>query len=191
MFSSTANSRDGRWVGALSLSAHLSPLAVAYFKTCPSGSQLGSSKVFLRYWQADHLNDRCHQLHKKIVTCQKGNTLSHIFSLLFFFLFSCYDYYSVWMCVYMCVTVARGWLVRHRVRAELSYQQREQCNVQRFLQGAEDLGLRAYDSLVIQNAADIARENDRLRGHVITPPLGERPEPVGTEDDSPRRWATA
>ncbi|XP_034160516.2 unconventional myosin-XVI isoform X2 [Pangasianodon hypophthalmus] len=118
------------------------------------GWQLGSSKVFLRYWQADHLNDRCHQLHKKIVTCQK---------------------------------VARGWLVRHRVRGKLSYQQREQCNVQRFLQGAEDLGLRAYDSLVIQNAADIARENDRLRGHVITPPLGERPEPVGTEDDSPRR----
>ncbi|KAK3568354.1 hypothetical protein QTP86_004946 [Hemibagrus guttatus] len=69
----------------------------------------------------------------------------------------------------------------------MSYQQREQCNVQRFLQGAEDLGLRAYDSLVIQNAADIARENDRLRGHVVTPPLGERPEPVGTEDDSSRR----
>ncbi|TSL16099.1 Unconventional myosin-XVI [Bagarius yarrelli] len=118
------------------------------------GWQLGRSKVFLRYWQADHLNDRCHQLHKKIVTCQK---------------------------------VARGWLVRHRVRARLSYQQREQCNVQRFLQRAEDLGLRAYDSLVIQNAADIARENDRLRDHAVTPPLGERPEPVGTEDDSPRR----
>lgn len=91
------------------------------------------------------------------------------------------------MTVYMYMTVARGWLVRHRVRGKLSYQQREQCNVQRFLQGAEDLGLRVYDSLVIQNAADIARENDRLRGHVITSPLGERPEPVGTEDDSPRR----
>lgn len=35
---------------------------------------MGSSKVFLRYWQADQLNDRCHQLHKKIITCQKGNT---------------------------------------------------------------------------------------------------------------------
>uniref|UniRef100_A0A8B9GMU0 Myosin XVI n=1 Tax=Astyanax mexicanus TaxID=7994 RepID=A0A8B9GMU0_ASTMX len=94
------------------------------------GWQLGTSKVFLRYWQADHLNDRCHQLQKKIVTCQK---------------------------------VVRGWLVRQRVHRRLSYQQREQCNVQRFLQGAEDLGLRAYDSLVIQNAADIARENDRLK----------------------------
>lgn len=87
----------------------------------------------------------------------------------------------------MYVTVARGWLVRTHVRGKLSYQKREECSVERFLQGAEDLGLRVYDSLVIQNAADIARENDRLRGHVVTPPLGERPEPVGTEDDSPRR----
>ncbi|KAL0183868.1 hypothetical protein M9458_019564, partial [Cirrhinus mrigala] len=52
--------------------------------------------------------------------------------------------------------------------------------------GAEDLGMRAYDSLVIQNAADIARENDRLRGHISAPPLGERPEPVGKEEDSPK-----
>lgn len=29
--------------------------------------------MFLRYWQADQLNDRCYQLHKKIITCQKGN----------------------------------------------------------------------------------------------------------------------
>lgn len=36
---------------------------------------MGSSKVFLRYWQADQLNDRCYQLHKKIITCQKGNGL--------------------------------------------------------------------------------------------------------------------
>uniref|UniRef100_A0A4W4GS45 Myosin motor domain-containing protein n=1 Tax=Electrophorus electricus TaxID=8005 RepID=A0A4W4GS45_ELEEL len=118
------------------------------------GWQIGTSKVFLRYWQADHLNDRCHQLHRKIVTCQK---------------------------------VARGWLVRRRNCRRLSYQQREQCTVQHFLQGAEDLGLHAYDNLVIQNAADIARENDRLRGHVLplaAPPLGERPEPVGKEEDS-------
>lgn len=33
---------------------------------------MGSSKVFLRYWQADQLTDRCYQLHKKIITCQKG-----------------------------------------------------------------------------------------------------------------------
>ena len=84
------------------------------------------------------------------------------------------------------MAVVRGWLVRQRIRRRLNYQQKEQCNVQRFLQGAEDLGLRAYDSLVIQNAADIARENDRLRGHTSAP-LGERPEPVGKEEDSPKR----
>uniref|UniRef100_A0A8C1UXT3 Myosin XVI n=1 Tax=Cyprinus carpio TaxID=7962 RepID=A0A8C1UXT3_CYPCA len=118
------------------------------------GWQTGNSKVFLRYWQADHLNDRCHQLHKKIIICQK---------------------------------VVRGWLARQCVRRRLTSRQQEQCTVQRFLQGAEDLGMHAYDSLVIQNAADIARENDRLRGHISAPPLGERPEPVGKEEDSPIR----
>lgn len=37
---------------------------------------MGNSKVFLRYWQADHLNDRCHQLHRKIIVCQKGKVIS-------------------------------------------------------------------------------------------------------------------
>uniref|UniRef100_A0A8C7VKV7 Myosin XVI n=1 Tax=Oncorhynchus mykiss TaxID=8022 RepID=A0A8C7VKV7_ONCMY len=36
-----------------------------------NGFLTSSSKVFLRYWQADQLNDRCHQLHRKIITCQK------------------------------------------------------------------------------------------------------------------------
>uniref|UniRef100_A0A8C1UV62 Myosin XVI n=1 Tax=Cyprinus carpio TaxID=7962 RepID=A0A8C1UV62_CYPCA len=118
------------------------------------GWQTGNSKVFLRYWQADHLNDRCHQLHKKIIICQK---------------------------------VVRGWLARQCVRRRLTSRQQEQCTVQRFLQGAEDLGMHAYDSLVIQNAADIARENDRLRGHISAPPLGERPEPVGRGGNRPIR----
>lgn len=38
---------------------------------------MGSSKVFLRYWQADQLNDRCYKIHKKIITCQKGNGDTH------------------------------------------------------------------------------------------------------------------
>ncbi|XP_051565407.1 unconventional myosin-XVI-like isoform X1 [Myxocyprinus asiaticus] len=118
------------------------------------GWQMGNSKVFLRYWQADHLNDRCHQLHRKIIICQK---------------------------------VVRGWLARQHARRRLASQQQDHCGVQRFLQGAEDLGMCAYDSMVIQNAADIARENDRLRGHISAPPLGERPEPVGKEEDSPKR----
>ena len=65
--------------------------------------------------------------------------------------------------------------------------------MQRFLQGAEDMGLRTYDHLVIQNASDIARESDRLRCNGLrgsvhnSPPLGERPEPVGKEEDQPVR----
>uniref|UniRef100_A0A087Y002 Myosin XVI n=1 Tax=Poecilia formosa TaxID=48698 RepID=A0A087Y002_POEFO len=96
------------------------------------GWQMGSSKVFLRYWQADQLNDRCYQLHKRIITCQK---------------------------------VVRGWLARQRVSHRLSLQHKEESSVQRFLQGAEDIGLQTYDQLVIQNASDIARESDRLRCH--------------------------
>uniref|UniRef100_A0A3B3IBD2 Uncharacterized protein n=1 Tax=Oryzias latipes TaxID=8090 RepID=A0A3B3IBD2_ORYLA len=49
------------------------------------------------------------------------------------------------------------------VRRKLSLHHKEDCSVQRFLQGAEDMGLQTYDQLVIQNAADIARESDRLR----------------------------
>ncbi|KAL0963404.1 hypothetical protein UPYG_G00305910 [Umbra pygmaea] len=123
------------------------------------GWQMGSSKVFLRYWQADQLNERCHQLHRSIVTCQK---------------------------------VVRGWLARRLVRSRLTSQQRNYCSVQRFLQGAEDQGLHTYDHLVIQNASDIARESDRQRchgngQHGNSPPLGERPEPVGKEEDTPKK----
>ncbi|KAF3843141.1 hypothetical protein F7725_001990 [Dissostichus mawsoni] len=126
------------------------------------GWKMGSSKVFLRYWQADQLNDRCYQLHKKIITCQK---------------------------------VVRGWLARQSVHRRLSSQQKEEGGVQRFLQGAEDIGMRTYDHLVIQNASDISRESDRLRCHGNSlinilgnsPPLGERPEPVGKEEDQPMK----
>ncbi|KAK1903550.1 Unconventional myosin-XVI, partial [Dissostichus eleginoides] len=126
------------------------------------GWKMGSSKVFLRYWQADQLNDRCYQLHKKIITCQK---------------------------------VVRGWLARQSVHRRLSSQQKEEGGVQHFLQGAEDIGMRTYDHLVIQNASDISRESDRLRCHGNSlinilgnsPPLGERPEPVGKEEDQPMK----
>ncbi len=148
---------------------------------------MGNSKVFLRYWQADHLNDRCHQLHRKIIVCQKGKVISRDYvvwdRLIFVFNRVC-----VYLCVCVCDSVVRGWLARQCARRRLASRQQEQCNIQRFLQGAEDLGICAYDSLVIQNAADIARENDRLRGHISAPPLGERPEPVGKEEDSPKRW---
>ncbi|XP_077583589.1 unconventional myosin-XVI isoform X1 [Stigmatopora nigra] len=121
------------------------------------GWQMGTSKVFLKYWQADQLNDRCYQLRKKIITCQK---------------------------------VMRGWLVRQRMRHRLSLQPKDGGSMQRFLQGAEDMGLHTYDRLVIQNASDIARESDRLRCHTLlgsSPPLGERPEPVGKEEEQPTK----
>ncbi|XP_068601457.1 neuronal tyrosine-phosphorylated phosphoinositide-3-kinase adapter 2 [Brachionichthys hirsutus] len=41
--------------------------------------------------------------------------------------------------------------------------QEEAPPLRRFLQYVEDVGLRSYDSLVIQNASDIARESDRIR----------------------------
>lgn len=87
--------------------------------------------------------------------------------------------------------MVRGWLARQRVHRRLTLQQKEEFCVQRFLQGSEDMGLRTYDQLVIQNASDIARESDRLRCHGNSlgnsPPLGERPEPVGKEEDQPAR----
>ncbi|KAI1899883.1 hypothetical protein AGOR_G00066350 [Albula goreensis] len=118
------------------------------------GWQMGRTKVFLRYWQADHLSDRCHQLHRRIVFSQK---------------------------------VVRGWLVRRRRQHRVSDQKQEACSIQRFLQGAEDLGLQTYDSLVIQNASDIARENDRIRNKLNGMHLPERPEPVGKEDEPPKK----
>lgn len=152
---------------------------------------MGSSKVFLRYWQADQLNDRCYQLHKKIITCQKGNTQNIEPATKMYFRICL----SLTFTSPSHVSVVRGWLARQRVQRRLSLQQKEECSVQRFLQGAEDMGMRTYDQLVIQNASDIARESDRLRCHGNSllstignsPPLGERPEPVGKEEDQPVR----
>ena len=89
--------------------------------------------------------------------------------------------------------MVRGWLARRRARLRVPRQQGEDCSLQRFLQGAEDLGLKTYDRLVLQNASDIARESDRLRCYGsgaplgASPPLGERPEPVGKEEEPPSR----
>uniref|UniRef100_A0A672TY13 Myosin XVI n=1 Tax=Strigops habroptila TaxID=2489341 RepID=A0A672TY13_STRHB len=99
------------------------------------GWQIGVRKVFLKYWQADHLNDLCLQLHKKIITCQK---------------------------------VVRGFLARQRLLQRMSIKQQEVTSINSFLQNAEDMGLKTYDALVIQNASDIARENDRLRNEMNT-----------------------
>lgn len=51
---------------------------------------------------------------------------------------------------------------------------REVSTIERFLQLVEDMGLKAYDSLVIQNATDIARENDRIRNELNTVYMREK-----------------
>jgi len=48
----------------------------------------------------------------------------------------------------------------------MSIKQQEVTSIKSFLQSAEDMGLKTYDALVIQNASDIARENDRLRSEM-------------------------
>ncbi|XP_051782257.1 unconventional myosin-XVI isoform X2 [Erpetoichthys calabaricus] len=108
------------------------------------GWQMGHSKVFLKYWQADHLNDLCLQMQKRILTCQR---------------------------------VVRGFLARQRLVHERSLRRQAATAVLGFLEGVEDMGLKTFDDLVIQNASDITRENDRIRRV-----LSESSEGLGKEE---------
>lgn len=60
----------------------------------------------------------------------------------------------------------------------------EEDAVAAFLQCIEDMGMKAYDGLVIQNASDIARESDRLRSEANLAYLREK-------DEKRRRQAEA
>uniref|UniRef100_A0A8C5MUY0 Neuronal tyrosine-phosphorylated phosphoinositide-3-kinase adaptor 2 n=1 Tax=Leptobrachium leishanense TaxID=445787 RepID=A0A8C5MUY0_9ANUR len=53
---------------------------------------------------------------------------------------------------------------------------KEEDTLETFLQYIEDMGLKAYDGLVIQNASDIARENDRMRNETNLAYLKEKHE---------------
>lgn len=66
------------------------------------------------------------------------------------------------------MVVVRGFLARQRLLQRMSIKQQEVTSINSFLQKAEDMGLKTYDALVIQNASDIARENDRLRNEMNT-----------------------
>lgn len=66
------------------------------------------------------------------------------------------------------MVVVRGFLARQRLSQRMSIKQQEVTSINSFLQKAEDMGLKTYDALVIQNASDIARENDRLRNEMNT-----------------------
>ncbi|XP_069753982.1 neuronal tyrosine-phosphorylated phosphoinositide-3-kinase adapter 2 [Narcine bancroftii] len=56
-----------------------------------------------------------------------------------------------------------------------------------FLQFIEDKGLRAYDALVIQNASDIARENDRMRNETNLAYLKEKSERRRRQEEAIKR----
>ncbi|XP_062909804.1 unconventional myosin-XVI isoform X2 [Mobula hypostoma] len=67
--------------------------------------------------------------------------------------------------ILICQKVVREFLARQRLLQRMNI--REEVNsIERFLQFVEDMGLKTYDSLVIQNATDIARENDRIRNEL-------------------------
>ncbi|MGH0127285.1 UNVERIFIED_CONTAM: hypothetical protein FKN15_068513 [Acipenser sinensis] len=117
------------------------------------GWQVGHSKVFLKYWQADSLNDLCLQLQRKIVTCQK----------------------------------VRGFIARKRLLHTMSIKQQEVTSMRSFLQNVEDKGLRTYDGLVIQNASDIARENDRIRNEMNGAHVREKLDSISAETEGNKR----
>ena len=56
-----------------------------------------------------------------------------------------------------------------------------------FLQYIEDMGMKAYDGLVIQNASDIARENDRLRNETNLAYLKEKNEKCRRQEEAIKR----
>lgn len=78
--------------------------------------------------------------------------------------------------------VVRGFLARQHLLRKRSIRQQEVTSINSFLQITEDMGLKTYDALVIQNASDIARENDRLRNemnatsHKVKVDAGHKPE---------------
>ncbi|XP_055464442.1 unconventional myosin-XVI isoform X2 [Psammomys obesus] len=65
-----------------------------------------------------------------------------------------------------CQKVIRGFLARRHLLKIISVKQQEVTSIKSFLQSTEDMALKTYDALVIQNASDIAREHDRLRKEV-------------------------
>lgn len=65
--------------------------------------------------------------------------------------------------------------------------QEEATSFRRFFQYVEDSGLRTYDGLVIQNASDIARENDRVRNQTNWTYLQEKHQKKRRQEDAIKR----
>ncbi|XP_062987563.1 neuronal tyrosine-phosphorylated phosphoinositide-3-kinase adapter 2 [Elgaria multicarinata webbii] len=63
----------------------------------------------------------------------------------------------------------------------------EEVTLGTFLQYIEDMGMKAYDRLVIQNASDIARENDRMRNETNLAYLKEKNEKRRKQEEAIKR----
>ncbi|KGL81021.1 Neuronal tyrosine-phosphorylated phosphoinositide-3-kinase adapter 2, partial [Tinamus guttatus] len=63
----------------------------------------------------------------------------------------------------------------------------EEVTLGAFLQYIEDMGMKAYDGLVIQNASDIARENDRMRNETNLAYLKEKNEKRRKQEEAIKR----
>ncbi|XP_016059297.1 PREDICTED: unconventional myosin-XVI-like, partial [Miniopterus natalensis] len=86
-----------------------------------------------------------------------------------------------------CQKVVRGFLARQHLLQKRSIRQQEVTSINSFLQITEDMGLKTYDALVIQNASDIARENDRLRNEMNATSHKEKFEARGKQEEGTKR----
>uniref|UniRef100_A0A2R9AJD2 Unconventional myosin-XVI n=1 Tax=Pan paniscus TaxID=9597 RepID=A0A2R9AJD2_PANPA len=86
-----------------------------------------------------------------------------------------------------CQKVIRGFLARQHLLQKMSIRQQEVTSINSFLQNTEDMGLKTYDALVIQNASDIARENDRLRSEMNAPYHKEKLEVRNMQEEGSKR----
>ncbi|XP_047286140.1 unconventional myosin-XVI isoform X4 [Homo sapiens] len=86
-----------------------------------------------------------------------------------------------------CQKVIRGFLARQHLLQRISIRQQEVTSINSFLQNTEDMGLKTYDALVIQNASDIARENDRLRSEMNAPYHKEKLEVRNMQEEGSKR----
>lgn len=66
--------------------------------------------------------------------------------------------------------------------------QEETSSFRRFFQYVEDSGLRTYDGLVIQNASDIARENDRIRNQTNWAYMQEKHQKKRRQEEAIKRY---
>ena len=83
--------------------------------------------------------------------------------------------------------VIRGFLARQHLLQKRSIRQQEVTSINSFLQITEDMGLKTYDALVIQNASDIARENDRLRNEMNATYHKEKLETRSKQEEGAKR----